>query len=106
ARSAGPNPDRRDGHRPGYLASEIGGNGLEDERERARLLDGQGIGEDLLRALAAALDLEPSEGVDALRSEPHVADHGDPRAGDAVDVLGDLLAALELHALAGAELHE
>ena len=65
------------------------------------------VGDDLRRRLAApALHLEAAERVHALRQEPHVTHHRNARAHDAPHVLGDLLAALELHALEGALLHQ
>src|SRR5262249_53136206 len=86
---------------------EIGRHRLEDDRERAGLFERHGVRENLLRRLVAtSLYLEAAEGMNALRREPHVADHGDARSHDAMDLVGYLLAAFELRALARALLQE
>ena len=56
--------------------------------------------------VAAALDPVAAELVLALRGEADVAHHRDAGVGDLADLVGDADAALELHRVAAALLHE
>ena len=59
--------------------------------------DGDGVGDGLLGGVAAALDPEPAEAVDALRGEADVRHHRDAGRAQRRDLLGDPFAALQLH---------
>src|SRR5439155_493432 len=75
AGGAGADPDRRYDEGGGDAGGDVGRNRLEDDAERAGLLEDPRVLEDLLGGvLAAPLDLEAAERVDALRREANVAD--------------------------------
>ena len=60
-------------------SASVGGHEFEHDGERAGLLQGQGVGQQLLaRVLAAALHPEAADPVHALRGQPDVAHHGHP----------------------------
>ena len=87
-------------------AGDVAGHHLHHHRERAGVLDGVGVGEDPLGRVAAALDPVAAEGVLALRGEADVGHHRDAALAEAGDLRGHLDAALELHAVGEALLHE
>src|SRR5262249_18805189 len=82
------------------LIRHVGRDRLEDDAERAGLLERLRISNDLLgRFVTATLNLETAERMHALGREADMTDDGNARADDAMDVLGEGLTALELHAL-------
>ncbi len=66
----GADADRRDQQRLGDSRGQVGGDQLQDDGERARLLQGQRVGEQLIARLAAPLDAVTPEPVDALGVSP------------------------------------
>src|SRR2546428_903564 len=76
---------------------EVGWHALEDDAERAGLLELLGVRQDARSVLVAlALDLAAAHLVDELRREPQVSHHGDAHSGQALRDLDDAAAALEL----------
>jgi hypothetical protein len=71
---------------------------LERHREGARLLEGDGVVEDLLGLRGGiAPHHEPAEAVDGLGDLAHVAHDGDPRVDDGLDGRVGVPASLHLH---------
>ena len=87
-------------------AAIVGGHHLQDDGERAGLLHGAGVGEQLLGARAAALHPVAAEGVLALRREADVRHHRDAGVVQQPDLRRDPHAALELDRLRAALLHQ
>ena len=106
ALDAGADADGRDHQLLGDLGGDVAGDHLHHDGERAGVLNGVGIGEDPLGRVAAALDPVTAEGVLALRREPDVGHHRDAALAEPGDLRGHLDAALELHAVGEALLHE
>ena len=106
ALDAGADADGRDHQLLGDLRGDVAGHHLHHDRERAGVLDGVGVGEDPLGRVAAALDAVAAEGVLALRGEADVGHHRDAALAEPGDLRRHLDAALELHAVGEALLHE
>ena len=103
---AGADADRRDRQLRGDPLGDLGRHHLQHDGERAGVLDGVRVGEQLLGALAAALDDVAAQLVLALRREPDVRHHRDAGRHDAADLLGAAHAALELDRVGAGLLHE
>jgi hypothetical protein len=102
-----PDADGGDVDGAGDTLGEGHGHALDDQGEAARVGDGDGVFEDGLGGLVgAALHLEAPHRVHALGQKAHVPHHGDAHLYEPVDGVGKLPAALQLHALDGALLHE
>ncbi len=63
--AAGADADGRDGELAGDLTGELGGHHLHHDGEGAGFLNRDRVGDELLGAVAAALDAEAAEPVDA-----------------------------------------
>ena len=88
-------------------ARHLVGHQLQDDAERAGLLQGKGVLQHGLRLrLAFALHPVPAELVHRLRGEPDVAHDRNARLRDAMHRLGDPNAALQLHRLRAGFLQE
>jgi hypothetical protein len=104
---AGPDPDDRDLDALHQRLGHGSRDGLEHEREAARVLERDRVARDLERPLGgAALRLVPAQCGRRLRSEADVAHHGDPGARDRVGARDAGAAALELDGIAAGLLDE
>ena len=68
------------------VGRDVAGNHLHQDREAARLLHGQRITQDGIRAFAAAFGAVPAEGVFGLRGEADVCADRDTAVGEALDL--------------------
>src|SRR5207245_7948499 len=90
-----------------HACGEIGRHSLEDDAERARLLELFGIRQDSRRLLVAlALDLEAAHLVDELGRQSEVTHYGDAHRRQLPRDLDDTAAALQLHRVHAAFLDE
>ena len=103
---AGADADGRDGELLGHLCGHRRRHQLEHHRERAGILDGVGVVEQLRSARAAALDDVAAEAVLALRGEADVPHHRDAGLHDAADLLLAAHTAFQLHRVRTGLLHE
>jgi hypothetical protein len=90
----GADADGRDGQLAGDLGGQLRGHHLHHDGERTGLGDGDRVVDGLLGGVAAALDPETAQAVDALRGEADVRHHRDAGGGQHGDLLGDPFAAL------------
>src|SRR5690606_1457073 len=82
-------PDGRDLHRRSDGGGDLTRNQLEDQRERARVLESLRLGhETLARIRRSPLHAAPAEPVHRLRGEAEVTHHRDARLDDAFDGRG------------------
>ena len=88
----------------GDLGGEVGGQRLQHECERARLLELMGLLQHLLGGFASALHPVATEPVHRLGRQAHVRHDGDPDLGEAVDQVR--LQPLELDGVGAAFLDE
>ena len=92
---AGADTHGRNGELARDLPGQLGGDHLHDDGERACLLHGDRVGDQLVGTVATALYAVATEPVDALRGEADVRHHRDTGGGQHGDLLGDALAAPE-----------
>ena len=92
--------DGRDTKAIGNSRGDVGWHGFDYDGISPRVRNRARVGHDLVGLLfASALNSKSPKRKNALRSEPHVAHHGNSRSSDAPDVFGDILATLEFHTL-------
>ena len=102
----GADADRRDRNLVRDALGHLAGHHLQHHREGTGLGDRAGVGDHLLRGVAAALHPVPADRVLALRREPDVGHHRDAGRVDRRDLRRAPPAALELHRVAAGLLHE
>jgi hypothetical protein len=87
-------------------ASRVGRHGLDEDRERARVLEGARVGDEAVHGGGvAALHAVAAQLAERLGRQADVAHHGDARVGDRAHARRHARAALELHRVAPG-LHE
>ena len=106
-RRPGADPDHRDLQLRHQRLGDRRRDRLEDDREAADRLQGEGLLGQLRRGLRGpSLRLEPSQGGRGLRRETDVAHHRDPGANDRAGAVHRGAAALQLDGLAARLLDE